>query len=193
MRYAGNAAAGTMCLIEVPHDSGITAMRRAGWFTALGQMNQRRYEALRAFFVDGLTYEQAGERVRLHSLGDGQPGPRAPGRKARAVRRAEEAPPAGPPVRLTSRNSLRDQQGEATRARGTAPTRRDRRAARHGHALKINPSRTLQVTTLRARKFEARSQSAAGVLGQRAGRHTVSSPYYMEWSQFVIDVNRPII
>ena len=34
----------------------------AGWFTAPGQVNQRRYEALRAFFVDGLTYEQAGER-----------------------------------------------------------------------------------------------------------------------------------
>ena len=34
----------------------------AGWFTAPGRVNQRRYEALRAFFVDGLTYEQAGER-----------------------------------------------------------------------------------------------------------------------------------
>ncbi len=64
----------------------------AGWFTAPGQVNQRQYEALRAFFVDGLTYEQAGERfgytrwamvnlVREH-------------RKARAVRRAEEARPA---------------------------------------------------------------------------------------------------
>ena len=26
------------------------------------QVNQRRYEALRAYFVDGLTYEQAGAR-----------------------------------------------------------------------------------------------------------------------------------
>ena len=34
----------------------------ASWFTAPGQVNQRRYEALRAFFVDGLTYEQAGKR-----------------------------------------------------------------------------------------------------------------------------------
>ena len=34
----------------------------AGWFTAPGQVSQRRYEALRAFFVDGLTHEQAGER-----------------------------------------------------------------------------------------------------------------------------------
>ena len=34
----------------------------AEWFTAPGQVNQRRYEALRAYFVDGLTYEQAGAR-----------------------------------------------------------------------------------------------------------------------------------
>ena len=34
----------------------------AGWFTAPAQVNQRRYEALRAYFVDGLTYAQAGHR-----------------------------------------------------------------------------------------------------------------------------------
>ncbi len=34
----------------------------AGWFTDPGQVNQRRYEALRAYFVDGLTYAQAGKR-----------------------------------------------------------------------------------------------------------------------------------
>jgi transposase len=32
-------------------------------FTAPDQMNHRRYEALRAFYVDGLTYAQAGERA----------------------------------------------------------------------------------------------------------------------------------
>ena len=32
------------------------------WFTAPAQVNHRRYEALRAFFVDGLTHAQAGER-----------------------------------------------------------------------------------------------------------------------------------
>src|SRR6202022_2552377 len=31
-------------------------------FTAPEQVNQRRYEALRAFFVDGLGYAEAGER-----------------------------------------------------------------------------------------------------------------------------------
>src|SRR6266511_2024969 len=36
----------------------------AGWFTAPAQVNHRRYEALRAFFVDGLTYQQAADRVR---------------------------------------------------------------------------------------------------------------------------------
>ncbi|HET9254492.1 MAG TPA: transposase, partial [Pseudonocardiaceae bacterium] len=35
----------------------------AQWFTAPDQVNHRRYEALRAFFVEGLTYAQAGERV----------------------------------------------------------------------------------------------------------------------------------
>src|SRR5258708_1828154 len=35
----------------------------ARWFTAAGQVNQRRYEALRAYFVDGLSYAQAGARL----------------------------------------------------------------------------------------------------------------------------------
>ena len=35
----------------------------AEWFTAPQQVNQRRYEALRAHYVDGLTYEQAGARL----------------------------------------------------------------------------------------------------------------------------------
>ena len=36
--------------------------RGAEWFTAPGQVSQRRYEALRAYYVDGLTCEQAGAR-----------------------------------------------------------------------------------------------------------------------------------
>ena len=39
-----------------PQDEG------AAWFTAPEQVNQRRYEALRAFYVDGLTHAQAGQR-----------------------------------------------------------------------------------------------------------------------------------
>lgn len=31
-------------------------------FTTPEQANQRRYEALRAWYVDGLSYEQAGQR-----------------------------------------------------------------------------------------------------------------------------------
>jgi hypothetical protein len=34
----------------------------AEWFTSPQQVNQRRYEALRAYFTEGLTYEQAGQR-----------------------------------------------------------------------------------------------------------------------------------
>src|SRR4029453_13423446 len=34
----------------------------AGWFTTPAQVNHRRYEALRALFVDGLTYQQAADR-----------------------------------------------------------------------------------------------------------------------------------
>ena len=33
-----------------------------GWFTSPQQVNQRRYEALRAYFVDGLSYAEAGAR-----------------------------------------------------------------------------------------------------------------------------------
>src|SRR5207244_12336189 len=65
----------------------------AGWFTAPKQVNQRRYEALRAFYVDGLTHAEAGARfgytrwgmvnlVREHPAGRlelfapaGKPGP----------------------------------------------------------------------------------------------------------------------
>jgi transposase len=36
--------------------------RRVEFFTTPEQVNHRRYEALRAFFVDGLTHAQAGER-----------------------------------------------------------------------------------------------------------------------------------
>jgi len=34
----------------------------AEWFTSPQQVNQRRYEALRAYFVDGLSYAEAGAR-----------------------------------------------------------------------------------------------------------------------------------
>ena len=42
----------------------MTAGRPQGveWFTAPDQVNHRRYEALRAFFVEGLTHAQAAER-----------------------------------------------------------------------------------------------------------------------------------
>jgi transposase len=39
-----------------------SAQQEAGAFTAPEQVNHRRYEALRWYYVDGLTYEQAGAR-----------------------------------------------------------------------------------------------------------------------------------
>jgi hypothetical protein len=42
--------------------AGSPQQGEAAWFTAPAQVNQRRYEALRAYFVDGLTYAQAGQR-----------------------------------------------------------------------------------------------------------------------------------
>jgi hypothetical protein len=53
----------TAPVLNLPYGSQITATRGgAGWFTAPQQVSQRRYEALRAYYVDGLTYEQAGAR-----------------------------------------------------------------------------------------------------------------------------------
>jgi len=42
--------------------AGSPQAQDAEWFTAPEQVNQRRYEALRAFFVEGLTHARAGER-----------------------------------------------------------------------------------------------------------------------------------
>jgi hypothetical protein len=41
---------------------GSAQSRGAEFFTAPAQVNQRRYEALRAFFADGLTHAEAGQR-----------------------------------------------------------------------------------------------------------------------------------
>jgi len=43
--------------------AGSPQRQGAGWFTAPFQVNHRRYEALRAFFVEGLTYQQAADRL----------------------------------------------------------------------------------------------------------------------------------
>jgi len=64
----------------------------AEFFTAPEQVNQRRYEALRGFFVEGLTHAQAGQRfgytrwamvnlVREHRAGNCSPRPASPGRR----------------------------------------------------------------------------------------------------------------
>ena len=42
--------------------AGSPQREEAQWFTAPAQLNHRRYEALRAFFTEGLTYAQVGQR-----------------------------------------------------------------------------------------------------------------------------------
>jgi hypothetical protein len=42
--------------------AGSPQRQGAGWFTTPTQVTHRRYEALRAFFVEGLTYQQAADR-----------------------------------------------------------------------------------------------------------------------------------
>ena len=49
-------------LVELRCGSRIAPTRGAEWFIAPEQVNQRRYEALRAFFVDGLSHAEAGAR-----------------------------------------------------------------------------------------------------------------------------------
>ena len=47
---------------QTSHMTARSAQQEAEWFTSPQQVNQRRYEALRAYFVDGLSYAQAGAR-----------------------------------------------------------------------------------------------------------------------------------
>src|SRR5260370_19055680 len=83
-----------------------SAQHEVEWFTSPQQVNQRRYEALRAYFVDGLSYAQAGAQlgytrwaminlVREHRAGKlelsapprkPRPAPRPPPAKDRAPR-----------------------------------------------------------------------------------------------------------
>jgi hypothetical protein len=77
-------------------------------------------------------------------------GARSPLRQSLALGRGHHRrgrPPAGHPVRLTSRNSNHDAEGGATRARGIPPTRRDSRAAGLTRTLKISPGPVPQPAT----------------------------------------------
>src|SRR4029450_7768646 len=68
--------------------------RGAEWFTAPEQVNQRRYEALRAFYVEGLTHAEAAERYGYTRWGMVNLAGRTPGRAPGAVRPATQARPA---------------------------------------------------------------------------------------------------
>lgn len=60
MGQPGPTRAAQVNLIE-PHMAGRPTLRRE-FFTAPQQTNHRRYEALRAVFVDGLSHAEAGQR-----------------------------------------------------------------------------------------------------------------------------------
>ncbi len=47
---------------QTSHMTARSAQQETDWFTSPQQVNQRRYEALRAYFADGLSYAQAGAR-----------------------------------------------------------------------------------------------------------------------------------
>ena len=62
MRAARLRSPAEQCICQTSHMTARSAQHEAEWFTSPRQVNQRRYEALRAYFVDGLSYAQAGAR-----------------------------------------------------------------------------------------------------------------------------------
>jgi len=46
-------------ICQTSHMTARSAQQEVEWFTSPQQVNQRRYEALRAYFVGGLSYAQA--------------------------------------------------------------------------------------------------------------------------------------
>ena len=68
---------------------------RQGWeaFARPASVNQRRYEAVRAYVLEGAPLGEAAARFGYSRVGAGVAGPRLPGREAGAVRRAGQARP----------------------------------------------------------------------------------------------------
>ena len=85
-----------------PQDSGTNPAARpplgADFFTAPDQVNHRRYEALRAFFIDGLTHAQAAAKFGYAALWTYE----------RLLRPVGDLPqPGGPPRPLTRTSAQR--------------------------------------------------------------------------------------
>jgi Transposase DDE domain group 1 len=92
-----------------------------------------------------------------------RPPPAASHRRPLALGRPDrrrDHPPAGLPVRVTSQNRLDDQE-ETTRTRGTPPTWRDSRAARHSQPLKNSLGTVPQATDRVSRKIEAKANKSS--------------------------------
>ncbi len=63
MRAARPRSPVGQCICQTNYMTARSAQYEAEWFTSPQQVNQRRYEALRAYFVDGLSYAEAGARL----------------------------------------------------------------------------------------------------------------------------------
>ena len=155
-------------------------------FTAPEQVNQRRYEALRAFFVDGLGLRRSRRAVRLHPVGDGGPGTRYRAREAGAVRPAAQARPAarhgagqgprpGPGDRAAPRGPvhLRDLRAAREREHPAQPHRRGRDPRRGGIRAAAAPPRA------RGERFARPPPGATP--GCRAPRGWTSDPGPPQW------------
>ena len=118
-------------------------------FLTPGQVNQRRYEALRAFFVDELTYEQAGERfgytrwamvnlVREHRAGKLElfAAPKKPGPPAGSAPAKDRARGRGTPCERDTNRRPASLRGRSRRSRRPAAARCvDRPGSRGGYSL----------------------------------------------------------
>ncbi len=73
-------------LVNLGCDSQIAATPRVGVLPAPVEVNQSRYEALRACYIDGATLAERPAHASPHPLRDGGPSPPAPHRTAPGTR-----------------------------------------------------------------------------------------------------------
>jgi hypothetical protein len=105
--------------------AGLDAGAHPGWGSPPGGEREPKRLRLRIFAVAGRLVS-SGRRLRLRLANAGP-------RPARSPPQPTICKPSHPADRPEQAS---DQKGETTRACGTPPTRRDRRAVRHGQTLK---------------------------------------------------------
>ena len=80
-------------MVDQRYGSETSPATGLGGVRPAGQVNQRRYEAVRAYVLEGAPLAEAAARFGYSPLGAGVAGPRLPRREAGAVRRAGQARP----------------------------------------------------------------------------------------------------